>query len=203
MAERGPVMLQAATAFGALKGTMAQSQAGLWACERQQQMATVMAYHGRRAELAARLQAGYGLALPDGPCRTSSPGVAMIGLGPRTWLFTRAAGVPIAPELAEVVGDTAAVTDQSDGYAMLRLSGPRLREVLAKGVSIDLHDEVFVPGSAAATSCAHLGVILWRLEDADGHPVFELAVFRSFAHSLWHFIEVSAAEYGLAVPAEL
>jgi methylglutamate dehydrogenase subunit D len=97
------------------------------------------------------------------------------------------------------LGDTAAVTDQSDGYAVLRLSGPFVRAVLEKCVSIDLHERAFASGSVASTRCAHIGVILWRLDDNAGFPVFEMAVFRSFARSLWHFLEESAAEFGLAV----
>ena len=126
----------------------------------------------------------------------------MIGLGPGTWLFQREAGSPQTAELSEALGDAAAVTDQSDGYATMRLTGPRAAGVLEKGISIDLHDRVFPTGYAAVTSCAHLGIIFWRLEDANSHPVYEIAVFRSLARSLWHFIEESAAEFGLAVTAE-
>jgi sarcosine oxidase gamma subunit len=44
--------------------------------------------------------------------------------------------------------------------------------------------------------------MLWRIENENGHPVYEIAVFRSLACSLWHFIEESAAEFGFAVMAE-
>ena len=108
----------------------------------------------------------------------------------------------MAAELSEAIGDAAAVTDQSDGYATLRLIGPRAAALLEKGVSIDLHDGVFLPGSAAVTSCAHLGIMLWRIENENDHPVYEIAVFRSLARSLWHFIEESASEFGFAVMAD-
>jgi len=32
--------------------------------------------------------------------------------------------------------------------------------------------------------------------------VYEIAVFRSLARSLWHFIEESASEFGFAVMAD-
>jgi methylglutamate dehydrogenase subunit D len=201
MAERGPLLLRAKSALPKLSGLVELSRAGVIACERHPQFATVMAYKGKRAAVAARLKELYGLSLPSGPRRATSGSSALIGLGPRTWLFERESGPALEPELSGMLADEAAITDQSDGYVILRLTGPHVRDVLAKGISIDFHDRVFVPGCAAATTCAHIGVILWRLEDANGCAVLDVAVFRSLARSLWLFIEESAAEFGLAVTA--
>lgn len=202
MRKRSPVRLKAASAFAELRGLVERSRAGVWVCERRPQLATVMAYKDRRTDVAARLQANFGLSLPDSPQRIGQGAAAVIGLGPRTWLFQRESGPPLEPELADIFGDAAAVTDQSDGYAVLRLAGPRVKSVLEKGVPLDLHDSVFIPGRAASTSCAHIGIILWRLDDNQGHAVFEVAAFRSLARNLWHFIEESAAEFGLAIVTE-
>lgn len=199
MLERAPWVPKAASAFGELRGSAEQSRAGIWVCERHLQMATVMAYRGQRTALSARLWEKYGLKLPEGPRRVANGTAAIMGLGPRTFLFQREARSSLEPELAQVFGDTAAVTDQSDAYAVLRLAGPRVRDLLEKCVSIDLHDKVFTPGSVASTSCAHMGVIVWRLDDQTGLARFEMAVFRSFARSLWHSVAESAAEFGLAV----
>jgi methylglutamate dehydrogenase subunit D len=202
MVETVPRILRAASAFPDLRASTEPHHPGVLACERNPQLATMIAYKGRRSDASARLEAYCGLALPGGPRRVAKGESAVIGLGPRTWLFQREAGLPLATGLSEALGDAAAVTDQSDGYATMRLTGPRAASVLEKGISIDLHNRVFVPGFAAVTSCAHLDIIFWRLEDANGHPVYEIAVFRSLARSLWHFIEESAAEFGLAVTAE-
>lgn len=199
MLERTPWTLKAARAFGDISGSSEPSLAGLWGCERRLQMATVMTYQGRRADLSAKLMDKYGLSLPDGPRRVASSTMAVVGLGPRTYLIQREQGASLEAELTQTFGDSAAVTDQSDGYAVLRLSGPRVRDVLEKCVSIDLHDKVFVAGAVASTSCAHMGVILWRMDDDAGFAVFEMAVFRSFARSLWHFIAESAAVFGVAI----
>jgi len=199
MLERAPWVPKAASAFGELRGSAEQSRAGIWVCERRLQMATVMAYKGQRGALSARLLEKYGLPLPDGPRRVANGTAALVGQGPRTFLFQREAGSSLEPELAQALGDTSAVTDQSDGYAVLRLGGPRVRQLLEKCVSIDLHDKVFTPGSVASTSCAHIGVIIWRLDDEAGLAKFEIAAFRSFARSLWHFVEESTAEFGLAI----
>jgi sarcosine oxidase gamma subunit len=51
---------------------------------------------------------------------------------------------------------------------------------------------------AVSTVAAHVGITLWRLEDDEaGSAVFELAVFRSLATSLWHALTESAAEFGI------
>jgi heterotetrameric sarcosine oxidase gamma subunit len=202
MVESSPRILKPASAFPELRGSVEPSRAGILVRERNPQLATMIVYKGRRPDVSARLEAHYGLALPDGPRRVANGALAVIGLGPRAWLFQREAGRPLAAELSEAIGDAAAVTDQSDGYATLRLIGPRAAALLEKGVSIDLHDGVFLPGSAAVTSCAHLGIMLWRIENENDHPVYEIAVFRSLARSLWHFIEESAAEFGFAVMAD-
>ena len=202
MVESSSRMLKAASAFPELRGSVEPSRAGVLVRERNPQLATMIVYKGRRPDVSARLEARYGLALPDGPRRVANSALAVIGLGPRAWLFQREAGRPLAAELSEAIGDAAAVTDQSDGYATLRLIGPRAAALLEKGVSIDLHDGVFLPGSAAVTSCAHLGIMLWRIENENDHPVYEIAVFRSLARSLWHFIEESASEFGFAVLAD-
>jgi sarcosine oxidase subunit gamma len=105
------------------------------------------------------------------------------------------------PALRAALGDCAAISDQSGGGAVLRLAGPRVREVLAKGVMIDLHPSTFAPGDVAVTAAAHVGLTLWRLPDDATGAVFEVAVARSLAGSFWHWLAASAAEYGLAVSA--
>ena len=90
----------------------------------------------------------------------------------------------------------ASVSDQSDGRAVVRLAGPRVRDVLAKGLPIDLHPTVFGAGSAATSVIALMGVTLWQVDDA---PTYDIAVFRSLAGSFWKWLTDSAAEFGYEV----
>jgi sarcosine oxidase subunit gamma len=92
------------------------------------------------------------------------------------------------------------VSDQSDGYAVLRLGGRDVRSMLAKGIAVDLHPRVFRTGDAAVTQIAHMGVMLWQLDD---RPTYEIAVFRSLAGSFWHWMAASAEEFGLGFDASL
>jgi methylglutamate dehydrogenase subunit D len=163
-------------------------------------IATVLGHKGEEA-LASRLRDRFDLDLPRGPRRVGAGGLAFAGIGPGTWLATAEnSGNAFAATLRHALGDLASISDQSDGYAVLRLTGPKVRATLAKGVSVDLHDRSFRPGDVASSVVSHIGATLWRIEDsADGSPAFEFAVFRSLAGSFWDWLSESAAEYGLVV----
>lgn len=74
-----------------------------------------------------------------------------------------------------------AITNQSDGFLLLAISGPHAREILKRLIPIDLRAENFTEDAAAITHAAHICVRIWREGDA-----FILACFRSFAQSLHH-----------------
>ncbi len=78
--------------------------------------------------------------------------------------------------------------DVSDMRAVLRLTGPLVAEVLAKGVPCNLGDRAFPPGSARRTTTAGIAVALWRL-DAE---VWEIVAFRSYARHLMAFLKDGA-----------
>jgi methylglutamate dehydrogenase subunit D len=164
-------------------------------------LATVLVRKGKSEALALRVRERFGIELPQGPRRTNAGGIAFAAIGPGAWLATsQGGGGAFAKSLEESLGDLASISDQSDGYAVLNLSGPKLRQALCKLVSIDLHPRAFQAGDVAATVSAHIGATLWRLEDgADGSAVFEIAVFRSLAESFWGALSESAAEFGFRV----
>lgn len=161
-------------------------------------IASVLVRRGQLDALASRARQHFGIELPTGPRRSSVGGIALIATGPGSWLATsEGAGNDFAPSLATALGDCAAVSDQSDGQAVLRLSGPKVREALCKLVPVDLHPRTFRIGDVAATVAAHVGTTLWRLEDeSNGDAVFEIAVYRSLAGSFWSALSESAAELG-------
>ncbi|MGL4960275.1 MAG: sarcosine oxidase subunit gamma [Inquilinus sp.] len=161
-------------------------------------LARVIARKGRADDLAAAVRSRYGLDLPSTPKRVEQGGLAVIWSGPGQWLAVAEDGRDLARELADAIGAFAAVSDQSDGLAVLRVSGPQARDALIKGVGLDLHPRAFGPGDAAVTVIAHVGAQLWQL---DNRPSYEVAVYRSFAGSLWRWLEASAAEFGCAVEA--
>lgn len=155
-----------------------------------------MARRGRAGALAALLSERYALKLPGGPSGETSSSITFIGTGPNVWLAVKSdANADWVSALGEDLAAHAAVSDQSSAYAILRLRGAEARELLQRGVSIDLHPNTFQPGAAAVTDIAHIGVILI----ASHNNGFDVAIFRSYAGSFWHWLSVSARDSGLSL----
>ncbi|WP_158818873.1 sarcosine oxidase subunit gamma [Methylocapsa sp. S129] len=155
-------------------------------------VAGIQAQRGRKAALSALVKMRYGLELPTTPRAVRDAAHAFVWAGPGQWLLVAEQKESFA-ELSEL----AAVSDQSDGRAALRLSGPNVRDMLAKGCMIDLHPAAFPSGAAAMTSIAHIGVHLWRVDEQpyDRPAIFDILVARSMAASFWSWASASAAEY--------
>jgi methylglutamate dehydrogenase subunit D len=95
-------------------------------------------------------------------------------------------------ELAAKLEGLASVSDQSHGRVTIRIAGPKVRKVLAKGTPVDLHTDEFPLGHSAVTQMAHAGVHLARVDE----DAFELSVFRGFAESFWEWLTQQAEEFG-------
>lgn len=164
-------------------------------------LATLIAAPAATATLSAFVEDRLGLALPTAPRIVSGTSHDAVWSGPGQWLLRAASRDGFAQLLAEL-SVYAAVSEQSEARAGLRLSGPRVREALSKGVMLDLHPAAFAVGDAALTSIAHIGVQLWRLADGPQGAVFEIMVARSMAGSFWSWFDASAAEFGCAVTSD-
>jgi heterotetrameric sarcosine oxidase gamma subunit len=93
--------------------------------------------------------------------------------------------------------DGAAVTDQSDGWAVLALSGLGAADVLARLVPLDLRLSAFPVGRAVRSGLNHMNAVILRT----GDYAFEIMVFRSMARTAWH--EIAAAMETVAARAAL
>lgn len=161
-------------------------------------IASVLTKRGQQEALAKQVSERFGIELSSGPKRSAAGDYAFISTGPGTWLATsEVGGSALVTSLTDALGGYAAIADQSDGQAVLNVSGPNARESLCKLVPIDLHPRIFRNGDVAVTVAAHIGATLWRLDDdPSGLAVFEIAVFRSLAESFWTALSESAAEFG-------
>lgn len=81
----------------------------------------------------------------------------------------------------------AAVTDQSDGWTVLGLSGAGAVDVLARLVPVDLRLSACPVGTALRTQVNHMNTVIQRVGDYD----FEIMVFRSMARTAWHEVEAA------------
>ncbi|MEJ0052864.1 MAG: sarcosine oxidase subunit gamma family protein [Methylovirgula sp.] len=180
---------------GALKDIGLTGLPGVNVRERAPQIATIIA-RGPIGEFAQRLKEAFGVELTLGSKMSSGGGLILVATGPRAWLAVREGGDNLVNALRQGLGETAAITDQSSGYAVLRIAGPNARATFEKGLGVDLHPRAFQAGDAASTSCAHLNVVIWQIDDA---PTYDVAVPRSFAAAFCHWLSESAAEFGLKV----
>lgn len=160
-------------------------------------IATLIVRAGQAEALAAKFRADLRCDLPLEPRRVESADLTLVWAGPGRWLAMAPAGDSrsVAGLTSRVAG-LASVIDQGHALALLRLSGPRVRDALAKGFPVDLHPRAFGPGDVAITSVSHITAHIWQTR-AD--PVYEVAVARSLAPSFWHWLEASSTEYGLEV----
>jgi methylglutamate dehydrogenase subunit D len=161
-------------------------------------LATIMARRGETQNLKRAVASTFGLALPDGPHVVTRDGVSFAGIGVGRWLAAAEGptAVDFVSRLRENLRALASIADQSDGRVVLHLSGERVREVLAKGIPLDLHPRNFRTGAIASTLISHIGVQIQQLDD---RPVFQLIAFRSFAGSLLSWLTKSAAQFGYEI----
>ncbi len=84
--------------------------------------------------------------------------------GPGEWLVVSQVDTPVGltRRLDMLCGTQAHVVDQSDGRVLVRLSGPFARQILAKGIGVDLHPAAFALGDSTNVLCGHIGINLAR-----------------------------------------
>ena len=84
------------------------------------------------------------------------------------------------------------MTDQSDAWVILALTGPLVRCTLERICPIDCSPSTMPIGATARTMIEHLGsIIVRRPDDDDANPCFWLLSARSSASSFLHAITAS------------
>lgn len=147
------------------------------------------------------------IALMPGGAKSVAKGLKPLGLtfpAPNTMVAKKGARLiwtgrdqAFLTGIAAPVLEGAAVTDQSDGWTVLSVSGTDSSEVLARLIPLDLRLAVFPAGRVFRTQLNHMNVILLRA----AATTFEIMVFRSMARTAWH--ELDAAIEQIAARAKL
>jgi sarcosine oxidase subunit gamma len=135
-----------------------------------------------------------GVAWPQKTGTVASGRAYVLCLGPTDWLV-----LAVDPDAilwvhrlsAAFQDSTFRVINVSDALVRIQLEGPEVRDLLAKGCSLDLHPPLFPPGRAARTRFAGMPVIV-RCTDACS---FELLVTQSYADFLLSWLADAELEF--------
>jgi sarcosine oxidase subunit gamma len=121
-------------------------------------------------------------------------------LGPDEWQVVTAIddSDELVTELREALARLhASVSDLSGGQIALQISGPRVRDVLAKASTLDLTPAEFSLGACAQSGLAKANMLIGCIDDAE--PVFEIMVRRSFSDYAVRWFQHAASEYGVKI----
>lgn len=139
---------------------------------------SVAPFAGKEKAVAAALKKqGLGWPAPGQSFRAGDAACLWTGRGQAFLIGAEPAGL----------SGLAALTDQSDGWARMRLEGAAAEAVLARLVPLDLRPAAFAEGAVARSALGHMMLVLLR----DGPQAFQLMVFRSMAGSAVHELDTA------------
>jgi heterotetrameric sarcosine oxidase gamma subunit len=141
------------------------------------------------------------LGVPFGRAARDEYGTLVVGSGPGEWLLLAPPGASaaVAGRVEEVRDeDLISVFDATHGRALMRVTGARAPEVLAKVCGVDLSEEVTPDGAAFRSSVAKLVTDVVR-DDRDGERSYLLHCERSSGQYLFDALMDAGDEYGIEV----
>ena len=144
-------------------------------------LASVAARLGQEAECSAALATALGVAVPGIAEHVQGPDLGAFWTGPHVWIVEAPhhSHEDLAAKLKASLGDWASVTEQSDAWVRLDITGQGLERLFERLCNLDLAQ--MPRGSARRSVIEHLGCFIIRR--ADGVHVYGP---RSSARSLHH-----------------
>jgi len=141
---------------------------------------SLMPFDGQEAAASALLSSLLGMECPHPNRSTGRDGARAVWVG-RGQIFVVGKAVDAS------VARHAALTDQSDAWAVFSLQGHGVEDVLARLTPLDLNRAVFKRGHAARSLLGHMSAVILRT----GENTFEIMVFRSMARTAVHELETA------------
>ncbi len=132
-------------------------------------------YDRSKTALSGALKGAHGLGFPA-PNRTTGKGVT------RCVWTGRCQAMLIGPTPDPALATHAALVDQSDAWAILRLQGAGALAVLGRLTPLDLRPDVFKTGHTARTELAHMMSSLTRV----AAQTYDLMIMRSMVQTAVH-----------------
>jgi sarcosine oxidase subunit gamma len=155
---------------------------------------------GHDPAFAGGVHKALGLELPSALKVVYNGETSLQWLGPDEWLLIVPSGEELAAEqkLREALaGLHIAVVNVSGGQTLLSLTGDKVRELLMKSTSYDVHPNSFPVGKAIGTVFAKSQLVIRRADE----NTWELLIRRSFADYWWLWLQDASAEFGLEIKA--
>ena len=141
------------------------------------------------------------LGVPFGRAARDEHGTLVVGSGPGEWLLLAPpeANAAVAKGVEEVQDDElVSVFDATHGRALMRITGARAGDLLAKVCGVDLSDEATPDGAAFRSSVAKLVADVVR-DDQDGVRSYLLHCERSSGQYLFDALIDAGDEFGIEV----
>jgi heterotetrameric sarcosine oxidase gamma subunit len=158
-------------------------------------LAKVLVLASTDGEVARALSVSFGRAARD------ANGTLVVGSGPGEWLLLATPGTSTAlTQRVEEVRDEGLVSvfDATHGRALLRITGSRAPDVLAKICAIDFSEAVTPDGAAFRSSVAKLVTDVVR-DDRGGEISYLLHCERSSGQYLFDALIDAGDEFGIEV----
>jgi heterotetrameric sarcosine oxidase gamma subunit len=141
------------------------------------------------------------LGVPFGRAARDEHGTLVVGSGPGEWLLLAPPGANAAlVRRVEEVPDEGLVSvfDATHGRALMRITGARTADLLAKVCGVDLSERVTPDGAAFRSSVAKLVTDVVR-DDRDGERSYLLHCERSSGQYLFDALIDAGDEFGIEV----
>jgi methylglutamate dehydrogenase subunit D len=157
----------------------------------------IAAYPGTVVEFRSAIKPLLGIHLPDvvGQATVHGPR-RVLKIGPQEYWIIAHDDPTIPAALQSAVAPTIGCsTSLSHSRTCLWIDGSSSRDVLATGIAIDLHPDVFPINFFALTGLHHTPLMIYR----SGQDRFDLYVLRTFALWAWDWLLDAALPYGYEI----
>ena len=152
---------------------------------------------GKYESINAPVQGVLDARLPQAAGGTSQgPHANLQWLSPDEWLIVTEPNLvgTVAEKLSAALSGThSQITDVTDFYTTIELTGARAREMLMKIATIDFHPLAFKPGMCVTTNFGR--TVAWARQPRE--DAFDLIVRISMADYLWCLLAAAGREWGL------
>jgi heterotetrameric sarcosine oxidase gamma subunit len=158
-------------------------------------LAKVLVRASTRGEVARSL------GVPFGRAARNEHGTLVVGSGPGEWLLLASPGSAAeVARRAEEIPDKGLVSvfDATHGRALMRITGARAADLLAKVCGVDLSEEVTPDGAAFRSSVANLETDVVR-DAQDGVRSYLLHCERSSGQYLFNVLLDAGGEFGIEI----